>query len=137
MCRNISKLMLQSLKIIPAAFICIAFLFRLLFVNIGFISLSAKQIGFAKSHVSSALKKKNQPEVDTAAGNYGYSVQEICEEGSNEDSSSKSKPFQFIQILYSFFSGNIDATLEKITPFYTYCSYTPSHRYLTFQVFRI
>jgi hypothetical protein len=131
--------MFASFKINTAVIICTAFIFRLLFVNIGIISsLNTQQNhGIIKNHFSSAIKKRRNIESSTNSGSASYVVTEICEEDTDDEKAAKPNPFLFIQVLYSFLSDKINNTLEKIAPFYNYLSYKSSHRYLAFQVFRI
>jgi uncharacterized protein YqkB len=131
--------MLKPLKINTAIIICIAFIFRLLFVNIGLISsLETQQNNrIIKAHFSSTIKKRRHIQSSNNIVNSGYSTVEICEEDSDEVSQIKSNPFLLLQFLFSFFSSKINDQVEKINQFYNYLSYKSSHRYLAFQVFRI
>jgi len=131
--------MFKSLKINTAILICIAFIFRLLFVNIGLISsLETQQSkSIIKTHFSSTIKKRRQIQSSNNLINSGYSAIEICEEDTDEASLLKSNPFLLVQILFSFFWNKINSQIKKITSFYNYLSYNSSHRYLAFQVFRI
>ena len=131
--------MLSSFKINYAVIICCAFVFRVLFVNVGIISsLNTHQNkGVVKAHFSGNIKKRRNVDAPNTTGNYEYSATEICEEGADENNSSKSNPFLFTQVLNSLFAGKINSTTEKISPFLSYFSYPVSPRYLAFQVFRL
>jgi hypothetical protein len=131
--------MFKPLKINTAIIICFAFIFRLLFVNIGLISsLDTQQSkSIIKAHFSSTIKKRRQIQSSNNLVNSGYSAVEICEENADEVIQIKSNPFLLLQFLFSFFSSKINDQVERITQFYNYLSYKSSHRYLAFQVFRI
>lgn len=131
--------MVGRIKINTAILICLAFVLRLLFVNIGLISsLDTKHNNsIIKTHFSSTIKKRRHIQSSNNLVNAGYSAVEICEEDSDEVSQQKSNPFLLLQFLFSFFSSKIYDQVERVTQFYNYLSYKSSHRYLAFQVFRI
>ena len=126
-------------KIYVALLISAAFIFRVLFVNIGLISsLSSQQNNsFLKSHLSSAMKRKKQFEVLNANGGTPYSVVEVCEEDTDHDNEIKSKPFFLIQILYSLFGNHTGDNPTKIAPLSGHFSKSIAQKYIAFQVFRI
>jgi hypothetical protein len=131
--------MLRSLKIIPAILICLAIIYRLLFINIDIISSSSdtqQNKIITKTHFSSIMKRKQNVEPSDNSINIGYSIVEICEEASDEDFQLKSNIFFPLQILYSFVSKGIEQNTNKF-PSYTDFSCTSSQRYLINQVFRI
>jgi len=136
--------MLTSFKINTAIFICIAFILRLLVVNIGSISSldGPHKNGFTKSHFSSKMKRRKNVEASSVStsntsGTTEYLAAEICEEDSNENTPTKSNSFFLVQVLYSLIADKLVSDLKRILPFYKHFSYTESHRYLTYQVFRI
>jgi hypothetical protein len=130
--------MLIKLKINTATLICFAFIFRLLFVNIGVISASNANNSIIKRHFSSVIKKrrKNIDPINNSK-NPGYLSVEILEEDSNDDDQFKLTPSILIHIFYSKIESKIKNTLKKITPFNKYFSYKSSYRYIEYQVFRI
>ncbi|WP_317898100.1 hypothetical protein [Aurantibacillus circumpalustris] len=131
--------MLTNLKINSAIVICVAFIFRVLFVNIGIISsLSAQQNkGAIKSHFSSTMKRRKIVETTANPITAENSPMELCEGESNEENQLKSTPLVLIQILYSFFSNNLKTGLEKTYSFFAYSTFSSSPRFIAFQVFRV
>ena len=131
--------MFKSLKINTALLLSAVFIFRILFVNIGIISSfnTQQNKGFLKAHFSSTLKRRKQVEPLHSSAIGQVSIVEICEEGSDDDDDVKSNPFLPIQILYSLITNIIKNNLIKTAPFFKPFLYNSSHRYLTFQVFRI
>lgn len=126
-------------KINIALFICTAFIFKLLFVNISFISSSniSQNNTSVKEYFSTIVKKTTSAEIANNTKTSEYPVLEICEENSDDDDQFKSNPFFAIQLFYSLIIHKTKDSLEKITPFYNHLSYTSSHRYLAFRVFRL
>lgn len=128
--------MIRALKISTALLICSVFLFRLLFINIGAIT-SSSSAKTSKSHLSSLLKKRKHVDAVDSSKDSDYSATEICEEDADDvDSEIKSTPLVFIQVLYSLAAVETVNKLN-ILPSHTFYSDTSSHKYLTFQVFRI
>ena len=128
--------MLGRLKINTATLICLAFIFRLLFINIGIASsLNPSNL---KRHFSTVIKKRgnNLDPLNNAVG-IGYSPLEILEEDSNDDEQFKINPSLLSHVFYSKIECKIKNTLKKITPFNKYFSYKSSYRYIEYQVFRI
>ena len=132
--------MLGRLKINTATVICLAFIFRLLFVNIGVISASNtnQNNNIIKRHFSTVIKKRRK-NVDPVNNSViiGFSPLEIFEEDSDNDDQFKLTPFILIHFFYSQIECKIKDTLKKITPFNKYFSYKSSYRYIEYQVFRI
>ncbi|MGZ3884821.1 MAG: hypothetical protein ACXVPQ_09855 [Bacteroidia bacterium] len=130
--------MLKNLKINTALFLCTAFVFRILFVNLGIISsLSTQQNGSTvKNQLASVMKRKQHTEASNPTRSCEYSVVEIYEEDADDDNQVKSNPFVLTQVLYSSVAGETGSNLKKITPARAYCSDTSSYRCLI-QVFRI
>lgn len=132
--------MLGKLKINMAMLICVSFIFRLLFVNIGFISyLNPKQNNnIIKPHFSTVIKKRrNNLEPVNNTYSAGYSPLEILEEDSNDNDQFKLTPSHLIHVFYYKIECKIKNILKKITPFNKYFSYKSSYRYIEYQVFRI
>lgn len=131
--------MLKALKINIAAFICLAFIFRLLFINIGIVSsLNTHQNkASVKHHFSSATKSRRY--VDSASNpiSMGYSSVAIVEEDFDDDEQFKLNSLSLPHVFYSNIETKIECTLKKITSFNKYFSFNSSHRYLEYQVFRI
>jgi hypothetical protein len=132
--------MLGRLKINTAALICLAFIFRLLFVNVGVISsLKTNQNNnIIKRHFSTVIKKrsKNVDPINNSTSS-GYSPFGILEEDNDNDDQFKLNPFTLIHFFYSRIECKIKNTLKKITPFNKYFSYKSSYRYIEYQVFKI
>ena len=126
--------MLKSIKINTAILIFSAFIFRLLFVNIGIISSlnTEKNNSFIKAYFSTIMKRSRHFEVLNNSINYEYSAVEICEEDSNDENQFKSNPF-----FYSIVANKTKNKLKKSYLSNKYFSYTSSYRYLIFHVFRV
>lgn len=131
--------MLRNFKINSAVLICMAFVFRLLFVNIGVVSsLNTRQFNsHAKHHFSTLAKKGRSLEASDNSGTRDYLAIEICEEDSDEENEIKSDPSSLLQVLYCGVVSKINDGLKKITATHHSLSYTATHRYLAFKVFRI
>ncbi len=129
--------MLGRLKINTAILICSAFIFRLLFVNVGIISsLNTHQNNASvKKHFSSVMKRRKHFDPSNHPGNVGYSAVEILEEDSDNEDQFKANPFYLIHFIYSLAVSKTESNLKKIIPFYRY--FTSSRRHLQLQVFRI
>ena len=83
------------------------------------------------------MKRRANFEAEDNSENSEYSFAEFREkEGTNDDNPFGSNPFFLIQVLYSLITGEITNKLKGVVPFYNYLSYTSSHRYLVFEVFR-
>ncbi len=97
--------MLTRVKTITSLLICLTFILRLLFVNIGLISsLNTKQNNSnIRSHFSSIMKRRKGPDIIKGTENRQCTTTEICEENSNdEDNISKHPPLVLLRTLYSF-----------------------------------
>jgi hypothetical protein len=132
--------MLRGLKINTAALICVAFIFRLLFVNIGLVSsLNTSQNNSTIKRLFSTVIKKRRKQFDpiTSSKNTGYSTVEILEEDSNDEELFKLNPFPLLFIFYSQIENKIKDTLKKITPFNKHFSFNSSNRHVEYRVFRI
>jgi hypothetical protein len=131
--------MLTSLKINSALFICSAFIFRLLFVNVGAISsLNTKHTGKpAKSQVTNTLKRRKPCEASGKTENGGRPMLEICESDSDDNDKFKVKPSLLITLFYFFVTNKVSYSIQKIIPSGEFLSDALPQRYLLFQVFRI
>lgn len=134
-----SKHMFGRFKINTATLICSAFVFRLLFVNIGLLSsLSSQQhSGIIKSHFSTTFKKRRNIEAANGFGTTNYAAIEICEEESDDNIQLKSFLFAPVQQLYFLVANTQQNVLKKTGLFQRPPSYIESQRYIAFQVFRI
>lgn len=132
--------MYGSFKINTAAAICLAFIFRLLFVNIGLVSAfnTSQNNGTIKHHFSTVIKKRRKQfdPISNSKGN-GYSTVEIVEEDSNDEEQFKLNSFPVLFLFYSKIEHKIKNTLKKITPFNKHFSFNSSNRYIEYRVIRI
>ena len=130
--------MVQNLKINIALLLCMGFVFRILFVNIGVISSlnTLQNNSVIKSHFSTVMKRSKHFDVLSNSIKFEDSLLEICEENPNANKQLKSNLFFLIQILYSLVTDEIKSKFQKTT-FDKKISFTPSSRYLIFQTFRI
>jgi hypothetical protein len=92
-----------NLKLSAATLVCLAIIFRLLFINVGLISsLSSSSSKLFAKH-SSVLKKRRRIEVSAAANLKDYSALEICaEDPDNEEEMEKSTAPPLFISLFSF-----------------------------------
>lgn len=136
--------MLKELKINIATLICLAFIFRLLFLNVGVISsLCSNQHfgitnGATKSHFPSFIKNRRKS-VDPVSNavSMGYSPLEMLEEDSNNDDQFKLTPSLLISFFYTKVGCKTKNTVRDIKPINKNFSYKSSYRYIEYQVFRI
>lgn len=132
--------MLRGIKINTAILICAAFVFRLLFVNVGLASsLNTNQNkSNIKRHFSTIIKKRRkQFDPITNSKNNGYSSVEILEEDSNNEELFKLNPFPLLFLLCSKVEHKIKDVLKRITPFNKRFSFNSSDRLIEYRVFRI
>ena len=131
--------MVGRFRINTATLICSAFVFRLLFVNIGILSSFSSQqhIRAIKSHFSTTLKKRRNIETANPFGTTNQAAIEICEEESEDNNLLKTFLFTPVQRLGFLLSDALQPFLKKIRPFHKPLSYTESQRYLALRVFRI
>ncbi len=131
--------MLGNLKINTALFICSAFIFKFLFLNIGAVSSmtthQTKQL--AKTRFSATAKRNRGSEVADHSTACNYSTLEFCEESSKDDDHFKLNIFLPLLVLYVLVTGKLSGSLQKIIPSPQHFAYTSSHRYLTLRTFRI
>ena len=132
--------MLGRIKINTAVLICIAFVFRLLFVNIGLVSsLNTNHSNSTiKRHFSTVIKKRRkQFDPITSSKNISYSTVELLEENSNDDELFRLNAFPLLFLFYSKIELKIKDVLKRITPFNKRFSFNSSNRHLEYRVFRI
>ncbi len=126
----------SAYKINIALFICFAFIFRLLFVNIGVTSsLNVKQNqnnAFVKKQVSSTTNF----EPLNNSSDLMYSSLDMLEEDSSDENQFKLSAFVLSYVFY-FNEHKIENVFKKLTSFNRYFSYNASYRYLEYRVFRI
>lgn len=130
--------MLGALKINTALFICAAFIFKFLFLNIGAASSITHQATHPVKNRHSATAKRNKgSEVGNHSGSCSYSTLEICEKDPKEDDHFILNIFLPLLVLYSLVAGKLSDSLQKIIPSPQHFAYASSHRYLAFRTFRI
>lgn len=97
--------MTKRLKINAAIFVCLAFVFRLLFVNFSFLPEFKHQGKHGAHHLSSAPKKRRLSDIDKTEVKY-YSPVEVSEESSDTEEglvkASAGAPL-ILSVLFSFF----------------------------------
>lgn len=131
--------MLGNLKINTALFICSAFIFKFLFLNIGAVSsiTTHQATQLAKTRFSATTKRNRGAEVADHSATCNYSTLEICEETPKDDDHFKLNIFLPLLVLYVLVAGKLSGSLQKIIPSPQHFAYTSSHRYLALRTFRI
>jgi len=128
--------MLKILKINIAAFICMAFIFRILFVNICMLPAFNTGSKTLSEHLSSMQKRKRVP-VASHANSKEYSITEFCEEDSDfEEDLSKANSPAILSIFHSFFQQTISNT-RSTSPFGLIKYELQPKKYLALSVIRI
>jgi hypothetical protein len=120
--------------------ICLAFIFRLLFVNISlFSSVNGSQAGkFDKSHFSNSFKKRRRnPDQVVGSGLTFYSTVEVCDEDSdNEEDLARANTPAVLSLFYSFFNP-LTSILKSGSSFdLIKCNLYPK-KYLALSILRI
>lgn len=129
-----------KIKINTALIICLAFVFRLLFVNIGLISSfnTNQNKSTIKRHFSTVIKKRRkQFDPVTTCNSNGYSSVEILEEGNDNEELFRLNAFPLLFLFYSKIELKIKDVLKRITPFNKRFAFNSSNRHLEYRVFRI
>lgn len=134
----------KYLKINAAIFICTAFVFRLLFVNISsFAAISTSHTNpVINAHFSNLLKKKRRKDGEAAVRSVfnQQATQEICQEGTeNEDDENDSIALKrpgLLVTLFSFLKGVLDTPTAGI-PFDLVKSHLYPRKYVALSVLRI
>jgi hypothetical protein len=133
-------MLLGKMKINIAVLICTAFIFRLLFVNIGLVSSlnNRHNNSTINRHFSTIIKKRRKQfePVATDKSN-GYSSVEILEEDKDNKELFRLNSFPLLFLFYSKIEFKIQDILKKITPFNKRFAFNSSHRRLEYRVFRI
>lgn len=130
--------MLGTLKINTALFICSAFIFKFLFLNIGSLhSHSTENYNLLKNRLSKVIDTQKHFEPVDASQAYECLTTDFFEEDSNDTEQFKCHALLPVLVLYALLSGDVKSTPEKITPCPQHFAYTSSHRYLLLRTFRI
>jgi hypothetical protein len=131
--------MKRYFKINTAVLICMAFVFKLLFINISITTSlnSGSNKTAIKTHLSSLMKRRRASEITNNVLTGEYSSTEICEEAvEDENDISKVNSFAFIQVLYSSLANKI-LSLRSAIPLDHIYSKLSSRKYLSISVLRI
>lgn len=132
--------MALRLKFNTALIICAAFLFKLLFVNVGlFSSLNNSHANTqVKRHFTGIIKKRRK-QLDPAdtAKTISYASVEILEEDTDNEELFKPATFPLLTSCLLGVENKIKDTLKRISSFNKRFSSQSSERYLEYQVFRI
>lgn len=129
----------MRVKINTALVICLAFVFRLLFLNISVIpSLNTQRnSNFINEHFSTLMKRRKSVDILSNSNTRENSAIEICEENSGgEDDLSKTNPFILARILYSFLADKA-VSLRVGSLFNSVHCKLFSRKYLALSVLRI
>ena len=129
-----------NIKIQFATFVAFAFIFRLLFVNVGLTTYftSTHNHKLVKSHFSSNIKKRRkQADTSVQEPSVKYSVVDVYEEEIDlEQEFEKANTPAVLAIFYSLFS-DIVSSIKRVIPFdYIKCELHPK-RYLSLSVLRL
>lgn len=131
--------MFSKLKISTAILIGFAFVFRILFANIGlFSTLSNSQTGsVVKSHFSTVIKKRRGPESYVRANAVKLPVFEACEEDADEEEDFIKAGTPLLIIFFStFLKGFSNLSVPK--RFFEFAQFNlQSRKYLALSILRI
>lgn len=129
----------KGIKINTAAFICVAFIFRLFILNAGALSAPVSLYNSASLKSNFALEGHTAKSyhASDAAGRQDFPAVEICEEDSDENNELKSNSLLFLPFFYSFTCDMIGERPAPAAFTPHFLSYISSHRYLALRVFRI
>jgi hypothetical protein len=94
--------MFRYLKINTALIICLAFIVRLLFLNIGIFSSALSSDHSRAKHSFTLKKRKTSAEINTVSDSRDYSCVEFCEEDSDNEDDQKINTPVILSVLYSF-----------------------------------
>ena len=131
--------MLRRNHVYAALLICLAFVFRLLFLNLGILTSSNIMQGndFVKSNYSKTMKRRKNFDIVTHDKKGGFSVVEICEEENKNEFKIKRKFSLLVKQLCTEFSDQLNGRHKKIRYFDFFDVDILNNRYLVFQSFRI
>jgi hypothetical protein len=132
--------MIRTLKINIAFFVCAAFLFRLLFINVdAFASLNFPQKPGALKHFSLGRFEKTEKisNISSRCDSNEFAMQDVYEEETeNEDDFSFVKIPVFFSVFFGFLTEANDALVSGISFDHTKYSLSPK-KYLVFSTLRI
>jgi hypothetical protein len=94
--------MLRYIKINTALVICLAFVVRLLFLNLGVFSSTFNADQLRAKHSYTLKKRKINTEFKDIATTNAYSPMEFCEEANNEDDDQKINSPVLLSVLCAF-----------------------------------
>lgn len=139
-CRQNHLKMFELGKTTTALLICSAFVFRLLFLEITFLSFN----GISKTslpltqHISSSKNKISEADVSSSENIKYYSAVEVCEENSdNEEDFAKFHSPVILSIVYSAFLNQLNFIPKPNILFGFIKSGLPLKKYLSISVLRI
>lgn len=133
-------MLLKKIKINIAIFIFAAFVFRLIFVNVGLVSVhnSIQSDSIIKRHFSEVLKnRRSQFDPTTNSCNYVFSSAEMLEEDTDSELQIKLNSFSLTFLSCVNVEHKIVTALKKIAPFNKHFSFCSNERFLEYGVFRI
>jgi hypothetical protein len=94
--------MFRYFKINTALVICLAFVVRLLFLNLGVFSSTFNADQLRSKHSYTLKKRRTNAEFNSIANTKDYSLVEFCEEADTEDDDQKINSPVLLSVLYSF-----------------------------------
>lgn len=130
--------MFNNLKIHVALVISLAFVIRLLFVNISLVSWLGASHSAATFKTMSAVKKRDHHvEVVPMSDVRDYNIVEVCEEGSDKEEDLVKVSFPFTLCFFNSLFKNLSYSTASNQEFaYTRCELCPK-KYLALSVLRI
>lgn len=129
--------MFKSLKINIAIVICLTFVIRILFLNVGVVNDAPQSQSFVKSQFSTVLKKRKQFDSHKSDEKKNYTSYEMYEEDNDDDDDKVVNPFLLTNVFYSLVENKTIELHKKNIPTDNYPSNLYSDRYLQLQVIRI
>jgi hypothetical protein len=129
--------MLKKLKITTATFICLAFIFRLLFINVSLTNaVNSPQSGKLVNHFTSLQKRKIVAET-VQSHSKDFSIVELLEERTDtEEQQVRLSVVTIFSVLHSFISPVV-SSLFSVAAFDNIKCNLFSKRYLSLSVIRI
>jgi hypothetical protein len=97
--------MFRYFKINTALVICLAFIVRLLFLNLGVFSSTYNTSDLRAKHSFNLKKRKTSTEIKEVATTKDYSLTEFCEESDTEDDDLKINSPVLLSVLYTFINN--------------------------------
>lgn len=124
-------------KINTALIICLAFIFRLLFVNLPLLPNVNGASHKGGKHSSVMKKRRRSPEIAVRSNTKDYAVIEVCEENQdNEENEIKTNTPVLLSFLYSLFS-NFNLNPGSDNAFDSIKCHLYPKRYLAFSILRV